>query len=67
MIFVTFISIHFVIICVVLLWGTYGTYLALSLKFGFDTTAISSGGFLKEPPLEIIFILNFLSFSIDLV
>ena len=28
---------------------------------------ISSGGFLKEPPLEIIFILNFLSFSNDLV
>jgi hypothetical protein len=24
---------------------------------------ISSGGFLNEPPLEIIFILNFLSFS----
>jgi hypothetical protein len=28
---------------------------------------ISSGGFLKNPPLEIIFILNFLSFSNDLV
>ena len=28
---------------------------------------ICSGGFLKEPPLEIIFILNFSSFSNDLV
>jgi hypothetical protein len=34
MIFVTFISIHFVIICDVHLWRTYGTHLALSLKSG---------------------------------
>jgi hypothetical protein len=38
MIFVTFISIHFVIICNVLLWRTYETHPALSLKFGCDIT-----------------------------
>jgi hypothetical protein len=32
MILVTFISIHFVIICDVLLWRTYETHPALSLK-----------------------------------
>jgi hypothetical protein len=37
MIFVTFISIHFVIICDVLLWRTYETHLALPLKSGCDT------------------------------
>jgi hypothetical protein len=36
MILVTFISIHFVIICDVLLWRTYETHPALSLKFGCD-------------------------------
>jgi hypothetical protein len=36
MIFVTFISIHFVIICGVLLWRTYETHPALSLKYGCD-------------------------------
>jgi hypothetical protein len=36
MILVTFISIHFFIICDVLLWRTYETHLALSLKFGCD-------------------------------
>jgi hypothetical protein len=36
MIFVTFISIHFVIICIVLLLRTYGTHPALSLKSGCD-------------------------------
>jgi hypothetical protein len=36
MIFVTFISIHFVIICDVLLWRTYETHPALSLKSGCD-------------------------------
>jgi hypothetical protein len=36
MIFVTFISIHFVIICVVLLWRTYETHPALTLKFRCD-------------------------------
>jgi hypothetical protein len=36
MILVTFISIHFVIICDVLLWRTYETHLALSLKSGCD-------------------------------
>jgi hypothetical protein len=33
---VTFISIHFVIICNVLLWHTYETHPTLSLKFGCD-------------------------------
>jgi hypothetical protein len=37
MILVTFISIHFVIICDVLLWRTYETHPALSLKSGCDT------------------------------
>jgi hypothetical protein len=37
MIFVTFISIHFVIICDVLLWRTYEMHPALSLKSGCDT------------------------------
>jgi hypothetical protein len=32
MIFVTFISIHFVIICDALLWRIYETHLTLSLK-----------------------------------
>jgi hypothetical protein len=36
MILVIFISIHFVIICDVLLWRTYETHLALSLKFRCD-------------------------------
>jgi hypothetical protein len=36
MIFVTFISIHFVIICYVLIWRTYETHPALSLKSGCD-------------------------------
>jgi hypothetical protein len=36
MILVTFISIHFVIICDVLLWRTYETHPALSLKSGCD-------------------------------
>jgi hypothetical protein len=40
MIFVTFISIHFVIICVVLLWRTYETHLTLSLKSGCDTAEV---------------------------
>jgi hypothetical protein len=39
MLFVTFISIHFVIICDVLLWHTYETQPALSLKFGCDSFA----------------------------
>jgi hypothetical protein len=38
MIFVTFISIHFVIICDVLVCRTYETHPALSLKSGCDTT-----------------------------
>jgi hypothetical protein len=41
MILVTFISIHFVIICDVLLWHTYETHLTLSLKFGCDTIQIN--------------------------
>jgi hypothetical protein len=36
MILVTFISIHFVIICDVLFWRTYETHPALSLKSGCD-------------------------------
>jgi hypothetical protein len=36
MIFVTFISIHFVIICDVLLWRTYEMHPTLSLKSGCD-------------------------------
>jgi hypothetical protein len=40
MIFVTFISIHFVIICDVLLWRTYETHPTLSLKPGCDTYAL---------------------------
>jgi hypothetical protein len=34
MIFVTFISIHFIIICVVLLWRTYETHLVYPLNLG---------------------------------
>jgi hypothetical protein len=37
---VTFISIHLVIICVVLLWRTYETHQALSLKLGCDRSGI---------------------------
>jgi TM2 domain-containing membrane protein YozV len=40
MIFVTFISIHFVIICVVLLWRTYETHPTLYLKSGCDRSGI---------------------------
>jgi hypothetical protein len=40
MILVTFISIHFVIICGVLLWRTYETHPTLSLKFGCDRSRI---------------------------
>jgi hypothetical protein len=36
MLYVTFISIHFVIICDVLAWRTYDTQLALSFKSGCD-------------------------------
>jgi hypothetical protein len=36
MIFVTFISIHFVIICDALLWHKYETHLTLSFKSGCD-------------------------------
>jgi hypothetical protein len=38
---VTFISLHFVIICVVLLWRTYVTHPALSLKSLCDTRSVS--------------------------
>jgi hypothetical protein len=40
MLFVTFISIHFVIICVVLLWRTYETHPTLSLKSVCDRSGI---------------------------
>jgi hypothetical protein len=33
---------HFVIICDVLLWRTYETHLALSLKFGCDRSGIKA-------------------------
>jgi hypothetical protein len=36
MIFMTFISIHFVIICDVLPWRTYETHPTLSFKYGCD-------------------------------
>jgi hypothetical protein len=39
MIFVTFISIHFVIICDILLWRTYQTHPTLPLKSGCDRGA----------------------------
>jgi F420-0:gamma-glutamyl ligase-like protein len=41
---VTFISIHFVIICDVLLWRTYETHSGLSHKSGCDISPV--------PPLE---------------
>jgi hypothetical protein len=44
MIFVTFISIHFVIICDVLLWRTYETHPALSLKSGCDSKLDHNAG-----------------------
>jgi hypothetical protein len=40
MLFMTFISIHFVIICDVLLWRTYETHPTLSLKSGCDRSGI---------------------------
>jgi hypothetical protein len=40
MIFMTFISIHFVIICDDLPWRTYETHPALSFKSGCDTTQL---------------------------
>jgi hypothetical protein len=42
MIFVTFTSIQFVIICDVLLWGTYETHPTLSFKSGCDTFVLRS-------------------------
>jgi hypothetical protein len=42
MIFVIFISMHFVITCVVLLWRTYEMHPALSLKSGCDMIIIAS-------------------------
>jgi hypothetical protein len=42
MILVTFISIHFVIICDVLLWRTYEMHPALSLKSGCDKVVTQS-------------------------
>jgi hypothetical protein len=43
MILVTFVSIHFVIICDVLLWHTYETHPALSLKSGCDSRPLGFG------------------------
>jgi hypothetical protein len=39
-IFVTFISIHLVIICVVLVWRTYETHPALPIKSGCDRSGM---------------------------
>jgi hypothetical protein len=47
-IFVTFISIHFVIICYVLLWRTYETHPALSYKSGCDITLVMCGEILVQ-------------------
>jgi hypothetical protein len=52
MIFMTFVSMHSIIICVVLPWRTYETHLALSLKSGCDT----GGGSYLEP----IWLIDFL-------
>jgi hypothetical protein len=41
MLYVTFISIHFVIICDVLPWRTYETHTALTLKSGCGNYPIS--------------------------
>jgi hypothetical protein len=43
MILVTFISIHFVIICDGLLWRTYETHPTFSLKSGCDKPPVSDG------------------------
>jgi hypothetical protein len=40
MVFMTFISIHFVIICDVLSWRTYETHPTLSFKSGCDRSGI---------------------------
>jgi hypothetical protein len=42
MILVTFISIHFVIICYVLLWRIYETHPTLPLKSGCDKSLVIS-------------------------
>jgi hypothetical protein len=47
MLFVTFIFIHFVIMCDVLLWRTYETHPALSFKFGCDSSSLSQ---MKQQP-----------------
>jgi hypothetical protein len=41
MIFVIFISIHFVIICDVLFWRTYEMHLTLPLKSGCDNVLVT--------------------------
>jgi hypothetical protein len=47
---VTFISIHLVIICVVLLWRTYETHPTLSLKSGCDILGqVSPSNYMSEP------------------
>jgi hypothetical protein len=43
MILVTFISIHFVIICDVLLWRTYETHPTLSLNLGVTSRPLGFG------------------------
>jgi hypothetical protein len=54
MILVTFISIHFVIICDVLLWRTYETHLALSLKSGCDNGASAPPVFFSQHALSLV-------------
>jgi hypothetical protein len=49
MIFVTFISIHFIIICDVLLWRTYEMHPTLSLKSWCDRSGISGNVDLSHP------------------
>jgi hypothetical protein len=56
MIFVTFISIHFVIICDVLLWCTYETHPALSLKSRCDNWG-SWWSRLRITPIGIVVLL----------
>jgi hypothetical protein len=62
--FVTFISIHLVIVCVVLLWSTYEMHPGLPLKFGCDNLSIKPDTKLLGPvPLALELVLCPLSLS----
>jgi hypothetical protein len=63
MILVTFISIHFVIICDVLLWRTYEMYPALSLKSGCDTSGIRGNVDCMMKPRDLDKTLTYLPYS----